>query len=85
LGFIPDSASIQAFSYLEFGWVLERINPFAPHPFYTVLILIAKMEELQVIQSILATQNELLQILIVLNSLIFGSLLFVHFGRFMRW
>jgi hypothetical protein len=37
------------------------------------------------VQELLQVQNELLQILIILNCLIFGSLLFVHFGRFMRW
>jgi hypothetical protein len=41
--------------------------------------------DMETIIELLQVQNELLRILIVLNCLIFGSLLFVHFGRFMRW
>ena len=37
----------------------------------------------QIIQ-LLQLQNQYLEGLLVVTSLVFGSLLFVHFGRFMR-
>jgi hypothetical protein len=37
------------------------------------------------LESLLHTQNQRLYDLLVIGCLIFGSLLFLHFGRFMRW
>ena len=34
---------------------------------------------------LLRTTNSFLQALIFVTCMVFGSLLFVHFGRFMRW
>ncbi len=35
--------------------------------------------------SLLQLQNQFLEGILVVSCLSFGSLLFVHFGRFMRW
>ncbi len=37
------------------------------------------------IVSLLRVQNQFLEGLLVVVSLSLGSLLFIHFGRFMRW
>lgn len=37
------------------------------------------------VMELLAAQNRRLDDLLVMGCLIFGSLLFIHFGRFMRW
>lgn len=37
------------------------------------------------IVTLLQTQNQLLEGILVVASLSLGSLLFVHFGLFMRW
>ena len=41
--------------------------------------------DLAEIVTLLQTQNQLLEGILVVASLSLGSLLFVHFGRFMRW
>jgi len=44
------------------------------------------IEQLLVVQNdLLIFQNQRLDNLLILGCLIFGSLLFVHFGRFVRW
>ena len=43
------------------------------------------VELYRVFGSLLLYQNRRLDDLLILGSLIFGSLLFIHFGRFMRW
>jgi len=37
------------------------------------------------IETLLIYQNQRLDNLFILGCLIFGSLLFIHFGRFIRW
>jgi len=37
------------------------------------------------IETLLTYQNHRLDDLFILGCLIFGSILFIHFGRFVRW
>jgi len=41
--------------------------------------------DLSRIEALLVYQNQRLDDLLILGCLIFGSLLFIHFGRFIRW
>lgn len=41
--------------------------------------------DLTTIETLLARQNVLLEALLVVACFLLGSVLFVHFGRFMRW
>jgi len=37
------------------------------------------------LEQLLSYQNQRLDDLLIIGCLIFGSLLFIHFGRFVRW
>ena len=37
------------------------------------------------LEQLLVYQNQRLDDLLIVGCLIFGSLLFIHFGRFVRW
>ena len=52
--------------------------------FLPSFLLHDKMEYLELLESVRRT-NFLLESLVFVTSMLFGSLLFVHFGRFMRW
>ena len=41
--------------------------------------------DLTTIETLLTRQNEFLEAILVVGCLLLGSVLFIHFGRFMRW